>query len=231
MNTQLVQTNFSLDNISFDCWVIEIDNKFWFKAHDVAVFLEYRQPSNAVHRHVPLEARTTWAELKPWFNETISSCSEIKVPSNWQPHTVFISEMGLKILVTKTRITNVNKIKQFIDLFKLDLNVVPLGKEQSTISAIIDACFDYQCIPQYSVLNYRIDLYLPKIKLAIECDEFNHKAYDSDVEQKREREIREYLNCKFFRYNPDDKNFNVFRMIGQVRIEIALIEQLQKKEY
>jgi hypothetical protein len=61
--------------------------------------------------------------------------------------------------------------------------------------------------------------------LAIECDEFNHKAHDPEDERKREREIREYLGCRFFRYNPDDKNFNMFRMIGQVRKEIAFIEQ------
>ena len=30
--------NFTIDEISIDCWIIKIDNEFWFKAHDIAVF-------------------------------------------------------------------------------------------------------------------------------------------------------------------------------------------------
>jgi hypothetical protein len=33
MEGQLVQKTFALDNIKFDCWVIKIGHKFWFKAH------------------------------------------------------------------------------------------------------------------------------------------------------------------------------------------------------
>ena len=39
MENQLVQKTFTIDDMSFDCWVIKI-GKFWFKAHDIAVFLE-----------------------------------------------------------------------------------------------------------------------------------------------------------------------------------------------
>jgi len=39
MDGQLVQKTFTIDETSIDCWVIKIDNKFWFKAHDIAVFL------------------------------------------------------------------------------------------------------------------------------------------------------------------------------------------------
>ena len=36
------------DNISFDCWMIKIGYKFWFKAHDIAVFLDYKDPDQAI---------------------------------------------------------------------------------------------------------------------------------------------------------------------------------------
>jgi len=78
------------------------------------------------------------------------------------------------------------------------------------------------------VLSYRIDLYLPKVKLAIEFDEFNHRKYDLEAERKREQEIQQHLGCTFFRYNPDDKNFNIFRMICVLRKKIASIERKQK---
>ena len=48
MKGQLVQKTFTLGSTNFDCWVIEIDNKFWFKAHDIAVFLGYQNPRQAI---------------------------------------------------------------------------------------------------------------------------------------------------------------------------------------
>ena len=41
-------------------------------------------------------------------------------------------------------------------------------------------------IDQYTVDNYRIDLYFPKHKLAIECDEFDHADRDIEYEVKRQ---------------------------------------------
>ena len=89
MEGQLVQKKFVLDNVSFDCWVVKIERKFWFKAHDIAVFLDYRDPDDAVRRHVPPEARKQWSELRP---RNIPGAS---LPHNWKPHTILISEDGL----------------------------------------------------------------------------------------------------------------------------------------
>ena len=164
MEEQLVQKTYILDNTSFKCWVIKIGHMFWFKARDIAVFLDYKDTDQAVRCNVPLEARKKWSEL------ALNIPYKIKTPPYWQPHTVFISEIGLKTLITKTTLVNVNKIKHLSDALGLNLNVVPLTKEQTMSSAIMDAFYDYESIPQYTVLSYRIDLYLPKIKLAIECD-------------------------------------------------------------
>jgi prophage antirepressor-like protein len=64
MKGQLVQKRFALDNINFDWWVIKIGHKFWFKAHDIAVFLGYKNPDQAVRCNVPHE-RKQWDELDP----------------------------------------------------------------------------------------------------------------------------------------------------------------------
>jgi len=63
----------------------------------------------------------------------------------------------------------------------------------------MDAFCDYECILQYTVLSYRIDLYLPKVKLAVECDEFNHWRYNLEAE--------DYLVAGFglFFLRPDPK--------------------------
>ena len=60
----------------------------------------------------------------------------------------------------------------------------------------------YSVITQYSVLNYRIDFYLPEVNIAIEFDEFEHKyRYKQDLS--RQLEIEEYLKCKFIRIHED----------------------------
>ena len=57
--------------------------------------------------------------------------------------------------------------------------------------------------------NHRIDLYFPRHKLAIEVDEKGHQDRDKRKEIERENDIKEYLDCKFIKINPDEKIFDV----------------------
>ena len=69
---------------------------------------------------------------------------------------------------------------------------------------------------QYTVLGYRIDLYFYEYKLAIEIDELGHNDRNTDYETKREREIKNELNCVFIRTNPDAANFNINELNNQI---------------
>ena len=64
--------------------------------------------------------------------------------------------------------------------------------------------------------SYRIDLYFPEHKLAIECDEHDHKDRDINYEIKRQRFIEDQLNCKFIRYNPDAKDFTIESVLNRI---------------
>jgi len=68
---------------------------------------------------------------------------------------------------------------------------------------------------QYNIDNYRIDLYLKDIGVAIECDELEHrnKQFD-DIE--REKYIKNKLKCEFIRFNPYDKDFNIGNIINAI---------------
>jgi prophage antirepressor-like protein len=96
MEGQLVQKTFTLDNIDLDCWVIKTDCKFWFNAHDIAVFLGYQNPNQAVRCNVPSEERKQWDELSPAIAQLAS------LPLNWQPNTVLISKGGLYRLLCRS---------------------------------------------------------------------------------------------------------------------------------
>ena len=69
---------------------------------------------------------------------------------------------------------------------------------------------------QFYVLGQRIDLYFHDWKLGIECDEKDHKDRDNDFELKRQRIIEKRLGCKFIRFNLDDPEFEVFKVINKI---------------
>ena len=73
-------------------------------------------------------------------------------------------------------------------------------------------------IQQYLVCNqkYKIDLYFTKYNLAIECDEHGHKDRNPEYDYIRETEIKKEIDCKFMRFNPDDKSFNLFKFINKI---------------
>ena len=67
---------------------------------------------------------------------------------------------------------------------------------------------------QYSVLNYRIDLYFHDYNLAIKVDEFGHKDRDIGYEIQKQKEIGKELGCEFIRINADEKYFNIHKAIN-----------------
>ena len=61
-----------------------------------------------------------------------------------------------------------------------------------------------EVIEDFSTLNYLIDFYFLKYKLAIEIDELSLKDRDRTKENKRQKFLKEYIGCQFIRINPDE---------------------------
>ena len=70
---------------------------------------------------------------------------------------------------------------------------------------------------QHYVLGYRIDIYVPKYKLAIEVDELGNCARDIKAEIKRQQKIEKELNCKFIRIDPSRENVNITDEYSRIR--------------
>ena len=64
---------------------------------------------------------------------------------------------------------------------------------------------------RYSVLDFRIDVYFHKHKLAIEADELGHADRNFSNEIKKQKELEKELDSVFIRINFDEKNFNIFK--------------------
>ena len=69
---------------------------------------------------------------------------------------------------------------------------------------------------QFSIGSYRIDLYFPEHKLAIECDDRDRKDRDINYEIRRQKFIEDQLNYKFIRYNPDAKDFMIESVLNKI---------------
>ena len=54
------------------------------------------------------------------------------------------------------------------------------------ISNIIVAFMHHKVVTQYIVDDYRIDLYFPDRKIAVECDEYGHRDRDPEAEKIRQ---------------------------------------------
>ena len=69
---------------------------------------------------------------------------------------------------------------------------------------------------QKTVATYRLGLYLPQHKLAIELDEHNHTDRNEEYEATRDEAIKHLLSCNFIRANPDDRHFNIALFLADI---------------
>ena len=65
-------------------------------------------------------------------------------------------------------------------------------------------------------IDYLTDFYLPKRKLAIEVDELGHFDRDQMTDNKRQKELEEYLACTFIKINPGEKDFSPYDGLGKI---------------
>jgi len=91
-----------------------------------------------------------------------------------------------------------------------------LRKEQEYIGYIIKVFEHKGPRTQFPVERYRIDLYFPAERVAVECDEYGHRDRCPVQEATREQFIAARLGCRFVRFNPDAPAFCVFDTIREI---------------
>ena len=104
---------------------------------------------------------------------------------------------------------------------------LPASKEQDALNQIMQAFNGEEMIHQFGIGKYRIDPYFPKYKLAVECDEFDHRDRDIGYEVERQKHIEKVLNCTFVRFNPDAKEFCIMEVVNQIFFQIKSSFQMR----
>lgn len=129
------------------------------------------------------------------------------IRSNGQKYCYLLSERGYSklanIMVKDAKISN-TILKDYFNS-----NIIPeptntkeyyfyeLLKEQLKALDIEDVKI------QHKVLNYKVDLYLPELNIAIEYDENNHKHYTYKQHEGRQLKIEKELGCRFIRVSDE----------------------------
>lgn len=164
--------------------------------------------NHSIENCIPLEKwepETKESETLKYAKET--PCADIH-------HT--IKFMGYLLRHGKIEQDKINDIISRFDLPQSILNNDDLPHTEKTIIKQITSALPWVCHQQFPIGNYRIDLYIPKFKIAIECDEFDHVQYNRIDDEKRQTFISEQLTCEWVRFDPYDEKFDIFNVIRDV---------------
>lgn len=85
--------------------IIDDNNMAWFCANDIAGLLEYKDRQYAISQHVRNNYKTTFQSLQKYVQH---------IPSNFQPHTIFINEPGLYSLIFSSKMPVAEKFQQWV---------------------------------------------------------------------------------------------------------------------
>ena len=72
--------------------------------------------------------------------------------------------------------------------------------------------------------NKKPDIWFKNHNLIIDVDEGNHENYDSDDEKEREDMFKKH-NFKIFQCNPNDPNFDLFKFLGEINLQISTLRE------
>lgn len=125
----------------------------------------------------------------------------------------------------------------------INMRIGPI--ECDTLEIIKQSFNMLECISQYKVLQYYVDMYIPEFNICIECDENGHEHYDQQKEADRQASITATLSTpekpvKWVRFNPNSPEFSIGHVIHDINKYIfchlkeatthASHEQEQKKQ-
>lgn len=193
--------------------MVMVNNEPYFVGKDVAEILGYSNSSKAVSTHVDDE------------DKIMEMIAHFQNGNIVKTQTALINENGLYNLLAKSQTPSVaykTELKNWLVSLGLiqDKLLLTERKEIKFLDKLQEALkpFDLEGIKQYKVLNYRIDFYIPKLNIAIEYDENEHKDYSYKQQQGRQKEIENSLGCDFIRIS--DKQNEEYN-IGLVLLHIS----------
>lgn len=108
----------------FKCWFFETMGEVWLKGSDIASFLNYAKPDQAVRNNVP----TKWTKT---FGALIADCKSTP-HYDWRDGTIFITELGAYALLSRR--TKETEFINFTEWLRAEIYKMKLPTESTTSS-------------------------------------------------------------------------------------------------
>ena len=212
-----------------------INNGYYFEyfvGYEIASLLEYKNTRDVIIKNVSKCNQLVFRDFPG-----------VKMPE-LDPRTILITSDGVIEILLKTRKRISPDVLHILKKFNIETtNRKCLTKEQQTLSAITNAFKTEKFEDQYKIGKYYLDLYFSEHKIVIECDENGH----ADRKPYNERERMDFVNKQLYiddsywiRYNPDEHDFDISKVIGKIYRKIdeinkqyikSLEEKTVKKRY
>ena len=144
---------------------------------------------------------------------------------DFQPCRKFVAEELAVHLILDIKTVKAGELKIKLGFNQLD---VIMTKQQAIGLRLRKLFSNKEILEDFFALNDLIDFYFPKFKLAIEVNELGHKDRDQTKENKRQKDLKEYLACKFIRINPDEKIL-IFMILKILKI-LTFINEFKQKQ-
>ena len=191
----------------------------YFVGYEIAALLGYKNPKDVISKNISKCNRLEFREFPG-----------VKEPE-LDPRTILITRDGAIEILIKTRKRISPDILHILKSFGIDTtNRKCLTKEQQTLSALTNSFKTEKFEDQFKIGRYYLDLYFPEYKIVVECDENGH----ADRKPYKERERMDFVNEKlgltddnWVRFNPDEKDFDISKVIGKIYTRINLLKSVQ----
>ena len=205
-NNELLTYSYISNHICFE----------YFVGYQIASLIGYKSPHSFITQNVSKSNQLIFRDYPG-----------PKIPE-LDPRTILISRDGAIEILIKTRKRISADVLHLLKKFHIETtNMKCLTKEQQTLSAITNAFKTEKFEDQYKIGSYYLDLYFTEYKIVVECDENGH----ADRKPYKERERMDYVNkeldiddSNWIRYNPDEKDFDISKMIGRIYIKMKEIK-------
>ena len=192
----------------------------YFVGYEIISLLGYKNITQVLNSNVSISNKLTFKEYPGAKYPKIDE------------RTILITRDGAIELLLKTRKHISPDVLHLLKKFGIETtNRKCLTKEQQTISHIANVFKTEKIEDQFKVGSYYLDMYFSDYQIALECDEKNHKDRKPGDERDRMDFVNFELNIDdthWIRYNPDEYDFDIMKVIGRVRRKI---DEIKTKRY
>ena len=132
---------------------------------------------------------------------------------------MYVSEDIVIPIIMQTRLSKLETIFRS-DLGFNQINLILKQEQSVSINTAIKSIFcgkNRASAQRLKNKRVRTDMYFSEHKLVLEIDEKRHTERNQNEENKRQIKVKERLNCKFYRINPDVEGSDIFLEISKIQ--------------